>query len=170
MKYAIEKRYFKPESGAVLQFFLGIFAIGALLAVSYYLFACPCERMPGGYLLGEEVTETIEDWSFVNQTGLCQIQVAAVLPHSVNLNCMSTNGNLYLSCASCDGKYWSNAAVANPEARLRVDGRVYPVSIRRVQDAQTRDIAWQARAAKLKQKPGTPPAEGWWTFSLVSRN
>ncbi len=156
--------------GGVKATILVILSTGVLLAALYVLFNCPCERIPGSYLLGEEVTEPVEDWSFVNQTGLCQIQVSAALPHSVNLNCMAADGKLYLSCASCEGKYWSNAALNNSKARIRINGRVYPVHISRVEDAKTLDIAWQARATKLQRGLGTPPADGWWSFNVVSRS
>jgi hypothetical protein len=169
MSKRFDQYSFNNVAGGVQATVLGILSIGLLLAALYYLFACPCERIPGLYLLGEEVSEPIEDWSFVNETGLCQLQVAAVLPHSINLNCMSADGKLYLSCSSCDGKYWSETVLNNPQARIRINGRVYPVHIKRVEDAHTLKIAWQARGAKLKRGVGSPPPEDWWTFNLVSR-
>ena len=63
---------------------------------------------------------------------LCQIQVdAGLLPHAINLNCMADGGELYLSCASCDGKRWSTAALNNPSRpparrRHRLSGHRYP--------------------------------------------
>ncbi|MGE0623148.1 MAG: hypothetical protein AB7I04_20195 [Pseudomonadales bacterium] len=154
---------------AVLLLILGI-GIAAVLAWTYY---CPCERTPGGYLLGPEATEPVADWSFVNDleaVPLCQIQVqVGVLPHSVNLNCMADGGELFLSCASCDGKRWSMAALAHPDVRLRAGDRVYPVSVTRVTDPTTLDRAWIARAAKLGRATDTPRQEGWWSFRVVSR-
>jgi hypothetical protein len=153
-----------------------VFIVVAGLAVAGFLvwfFYCPCERTSGGYLLGTEADEPVVDWSFANDMAtvpLCQIQVSTgFLPHSINLNCMSTNGELYLSCSGCDGKRWSTAALANPEARLRAGDRVYPVTVTRVLDAATLDRAWVARAAKLGRPTDTPRQEGWWSFHVESR-
>lgn len=153
----------------VLVLILGI-GIAAALAWSFY---CPCERTPGGYLLGPVADRPVMDWSFANDletVPLCQIQVqVGLLPHAVNLNCMADAGELFLSCASCDGKRWSMAAVADPAARLRIGETVYPVNVTRVTDPETLDRAWKARAAKLGRPTDTPRQDGWWSFRVVSR-
>ena len=119
------------------------------------------------------MSEPVTDWSFTNSLDdvpLCQIEVnAGLLPHSINLNCMSADGELYLSCASCDGKRWSTAVINNPAARLRAAGRVYPVTVTRVEDPATLDRAWIARASKLGRPIDTPRQDGWWSFRVVSR-
>ena len=146
-------------------------SLGAIAVVAGlgYFFYCPCDRTPGGWLLGETVAEPVSDWSFVNAVPLCQIQVGSWLPHSVNLNCMSSEGKLYLSCARCDGKFWSTVALEIPEARIRMAGKVYPVKVSRVEDSRTLDEAWIARAAKLGRPLDTPRADGWWSFRVESR-
>jgi len=144
-----------------------------LLAFLIWFFSCPCARTSGGYLLGTENSEPVADWSFANDMSsvpLCQIQVSTgLLPHSINLNCMASAGELYLSCSGCDGKRWSSAALENSNARLRADGTVYPVTVTRVTDSATLDRAWIARAAKLGRPTDTPRQEGWWSFRVVSR-
>ena len=154
--------------GAALGVVLGILAAVTLAAFLIYFFYCPCTRIPGGWLLGDEVSEPVADWSFANDVPLCQIQVQSWLPHSVNLNCMSSRGQLFLSCASCDGKVWSTAALANPDARIRMNGNVYPVKLTRVEDPEGLDEAWNARSAKF-DRPPSPRREGWWSFRVVSR-
>lgn len=142
----------------------------AAAAVGGWLFYCPCERSPGGWLLGTEVTEPVVDWSFANDVPLCQIQVrAGLLPHAINLNCMAADARLYLSCANCEGKTWSTAALANPQARLRLGDKVYPVILSRVEDPATLDQAWRAREIKLGRDPDRPREAGWWSFRVVSR-
>ncbi|MCZ6641897.1 MAG: hypothetical protein O7F71_10005 [Gammaproteobacteria bacterium] len=145
--------------------------LGAVVVVAglSYLLYCPCDRTPGGWLLGEAVVEPVTDWSFANEVPLCQFQVGSWLPHSVNLNCMSSKGKLYLSCSRCDGKFWSGIALEVPEARIRMAGKVYPVIVSRVEDSQTLDEAWTARAAKLGRPEDTPRADGWWSFEIESR-
>ncbi|MEM8768599.1 MAG: hypothetical protein AAGE43_14215 [Pseudomonadota bacterium] len=145
-------------------------AIGAFLIWFFY---CPCERTSGGYLLGTSPAEPVADWSFANDretVPLCQIQVdAGALPHSINLNCMASDGELFLSCSNCDGKRWSSAVLKNSEARLRADGVVYPVIVTRVTDPAVLDRIWIARAAKLDRPTDTPRQDGWWSFQVVSR-
>ncbi len=146
---------------------LGILCIAGFLVFSS---VCPCDRTPGGYLFGASVQKPIEDWSFVNRVPLCQIEVRGLLPHSVNLNCMAdASGALYLSCASCAGKRWSSLALENPRARLRIDGRVYPVTLDRVEDPAALDTAWRARALKTGGDPNTPRGGDWWSFRARSR-
>ncbi|MGD8417093.1 MAG: hypothetical protein PVH91_08560 [Pseudomonadales bacterium] len=162
----------RPHGGAVTTILVLLLGIGVAAFLAWF-FYCPCDRTPGGYLLGEEARAPVTDWSFVNDVTtvpLCQIQVSTgFLPHSVNLNCMADDGELFLSCASCDGKRWSTAAIAHPAARLRAGGTVYPVTVTRVTDPETLDRAWIARAAKLGRATDTPRDAGWWSFRVVSR-
>ena len=159
--------------GAALTTVLLIVAGAAVAGFLTWFLYCPCERTSGGYLLGEEAAEAVTDWSFANDMDsvpLCQIQVdAGLLPHSINLNCMSDQGELFLSCSGCDGKRWSTAVAENPSARLRAGDVVYPVTVTRVMDPGTLDRAWIARAAKLGRPTDTPRQDGWWSFQVVSR-
>lgn len=141
-----------------------------VLGISYWAFSCPCDRTPGLYLRGTEASEPVTDWSFANKVPLCQVQVdAGLLPHALNLNCWAdSTGALYLGCASCEGKRWSAAAVANSEARLRLGTTVYPVTVTRVVDAADLDRIWASRAIKF-DGGGAPRSESWWTFRVVSR-
>ncbi len=142
-----------------------------LAGVLYWAVACPCDRTPGLYLRGEEASAPVSDWTFANKVQTCQIQVdAGLLPHALNLNCWANNeGQLYLSCADCEGKRWSTAAVENPQARLRLGTTVYPVTVTRVTDVAELDRGWEDRAAKTGQGKGAPRADGWWSFRVVSR-
>lgn len=155
--------------GAIVPWLLGLVAIIVVSVVSYSLY-CPCERLPGGYLLGDEVVEPVTDWGFANSVPLCQIQVSSgLLPHSINLNCMSAQGELYLSCSQCERKVWSQAALQNPQARLRVASQVYRVHLTRLLDPQRLDVAWLARATKLGQPTDSARPEHWWSFAVTSR-
>jgi hypothetical protein len=157
------------SNGAIGAWLLGIVAMVAVAVVGYSLY-CPCERLPGGYLLGEAVVEPITDWGFANSVPLCQIQVASgLLPHSINLNCMSAQGELFLSCSQCEPKVWSQAALRNSQARLRVGDKVYPVHLARLLDPQRLDVAWLARAAKVGGPTDSVRPEHWWSFAVTSR-
>lgn len=156
---------------------LGVAAL-ALGSASIWFFTCPCERTPGAYLSGEQIEEPVSDWTFANQVQLCQIQTrSGLIPHAINLNCMAdSTGNLFLSCSQCEGKRWSTAALENPSARIRLNGLVYPVSLRRLDDSEELDNAWQTRAFKLSSLRGQSPEEigerpsHWWSFQVTSRS
>ena len=148
---------------------IGLLAIGLLLAAALtFWYVCPCERTPGGPLHLTQVDEPVADWSFANDTGLCQLEVQAFIPWSVNLNCMSAQGKLYVSCARCEGKLWSTAALRKDLGRIAVGDRAYPVRMRRVIDAVELDMAWQARAIKTGRGSNQPRADHWWSFELMS--
>jgi hypothetical protein len=154
--------------GAALGVTLGIL-LAAVLVWAGYFFYCPCAVVPGGWLLGEEYHEPVGDWSSANDVGLCQVQVSAGLPHSVNVNCMASGKKLFLSCSNCMGKRWSSAALADPRGRIRIGDAVYPVTVNRVEDPATLDEAWIARSTKLGRPLEIPRAVGWWSFQVRSR-
>lgn len=164
---------------------LGVSALAVIVGLAAFgrwFFTCPCDFTPGSVLWGEVVEEPVSDWRFANEVELCQIQVKApVLPHAVNMNCMATSEGdaLYLSCSQCEPKRWSSLVERNPDARIRLDGRVYPVSVSRVTDPAEADRSWAARLVKLSDSDvpgsgtpvGTPrPSDAqWWTFRAISR-
>lgn len=146
-----------------------VLALALLAAVGLtFWYVCPCERTPGGPLQFAEVKEPIEDWGFANDVGLCQLEVQAFVPWSVNLNCMSDQQKFYISCARCDGKFWSTIALRNDTGRIAVGDRVYPVRMRRVLDPRELDLAWRARAQKTGRGLDQPRAVHWWSFELTS--
>ena len=155
----------------------------AVLVVAFlgWSSTCRCDRTPGAYLFGAAADGPVTDWGFANRVTLCQIQIrVGVLPHAINLNCMSTTGGqLYLSCSGCGAKRWSNAAVANGRARLRLDGTVYPVTVTRVLDPGELDQTWNTRVQKLNQldapaspapPPDAPRPDDWWSFRVEWRS
>ena len=157
--------------------------VGVVLVVAFlgWSSTCPCDRMPGAMLFGAAADGPVTDWAFANQVTLCQIQIrVGLLPHAINLNCMSTSaGQLYLSCSQCGAKRWSNAAVENGRGRLRLDGTVYPVTVTRVLDPTELDQAWGARVQKLNTldepaspapPPNAPRPDTWWSFRVESRS
>ena len=139
---------------------------------AYYLTACPCGPVPGARLFGDELEEPVTDWTFVNDreaVPLCQLQITPWRPHSINLNCMSANESLYISCSNCDGKRWSRDAISHPDAMIRAGFSLYPVTLQRVTDAGTLDEVWEARRNKVGAE-ARPRPDHWWSFHLVSRS
>jgi hypothetical protein len=167
-------------SRRIVQISLAVFAVVVLGGITVWTTTCPCNRMPGFMLLGDVQEAPVTDWSFVNDVPLCQIQIrAGIIPHAVNLNCMATpDGALFLSCSVCSTKYWASQVGPDEPGRLRLNGRVYPVVLNRVQDQAVLDRAWAARVKKLQvhgeppYNPAPPPdakrPDSWWTFQLRS--
>lgn len=145
----------------------------AAAGMTYYVASCPCDRTSGIALWGEEQSEPVTDWTFANEAPLCQLQVSnGFLPQSLNLNCMADDGELFISCATCDGKRWSTTALAYPNGKIRINGKVYPVKLKRVTDPEELDRAWLARrnkVLKFGRETGTERADHWWSFQLTSR-
>ena len=97
----------------ILKWLGGLLVVVLVGAAYTFWFVCPCEAMPGGGLGGEVASEPVNDWTFVNDVPLCQVEVDIGIPWSINLNCMSAGGDLYVSCSRCAGKTWSQAALKN---------------------------------------------------------
>lgn len=149
-------------------------AISALLflavigATGTYWFVCPCETIPGGPLSGETANQPIEDWSFVNERDavpLCQIEVDFPIPRSMNVNCMSPDGDLFVSCSRCADKQWAAQALEHPNGFVRAAGVVYPITYERVLDEAQLDAIWTSRLSKLGREP-EPRPDHWWSFQL----
>lgn len=142
-----------------------------VVAIAYWAFTCPCDGTPGIYLRGTEVSDRVTDWSMANQVPLCQLQVdAGLMPHALNLNCWAdSHGELYVGCASCEGKRWSAAAVANNQARVRLGTNVYPVTLTRVVGDAELDRVWASRVTKFGNRGNAARQSDWWTFHAVSR-
>ena len=70
----------------------------ALLVVMRITGFGPHDRIPGLWLKGNAVTNPVTDWSFTDNIPVIQIQTQTpyLLPHSVNINCLDYNGQLYL--------------------------------------------------------------------------
>ncbi len=80
---------------------------------------------PGGALSGEVVTEPVDDWSFVSDAFVA-LETRPDDPYSVDLNYIVQDGKLYLDPA--EGRRWFEFLKADPDVRVRFDGKVYPVT------------------------------------------
>ena len=154
----------------MLKFLIAVVLLVLVTLAGTYWFACPCDRIPGGPLNGEFVEQPVTDWSFVNNietVPLCQIEVDFPITRSMNVNCMSVDNLLYVSCAGCAEKQWAARALTHPNGKVRAAGRVYPIRYRRVTNAADLDRAWSARLKKIGAAPTERPAH-WWSFNLAA--
>jgi hypothetical protein len=97
----------------------------------------PYGPIGGGRLRGERADSLPEDWSFVDRVGEVQVETAwGRLPWSVTTWCLSHQGRLYLPARNCLAKRWVKNVLADPDVRVRIQGRVYPLRAIREEDPQ----------------------------------
>lgn len=81
---------------------------------------------PGGALGGEEVTEPVDDWLFVDSSFI-DLEVRPDDPYSVTLNYVVRDGKLYIDPA--EDRTWYQYLKQDDRVRVRFgfDERVYPL-------------------------------------------
>lgn len=98
----------------------------ALATVALTALACggPMLMLPGGELSGTEVTEPVDDWSFVDDA-FVDLETRPEDPYSVELNYFVKEGKLYIDPA--EGRTWLDYIRADPRVRVRFGDKVYPL-------------------------------------------
>lgn len=96
----------------------------------------PKDRRPGTWLSGDEVTQAVTDWSFVNDAQEVFIETHPWygIPFSVTTVIASADGKVYVPSiydapAEFPGsKYWNSVIAANPEVRVKIADQLYPMT------------------------------------------
>jgi hypothetical protein len=122
----------------------------------------PKDRRPGLWLTGTVATAPVTDWSFTDKIPVIQLQTHAWygLPHSVNIWCVSYNGQLYLHAGMPAGapfpgnKAWASAIFRDPRVRLKIGNQLY--------DGVAMEVTNPAEIAALNQVTAKkyPPLQG----------
>ncbi len=153
---------------------IAIVAIGFALAILFVgarYHDGPLALIPGGPLAaGEWVSEPIADWSFARDVNEVELQL--VEPARSRIVWVLVEGSDAFIPCSLDFpplKTWYQDAARDGRAILRIDGRRYPVSLERVEDA-TLITALGTRAGQKYDggPPGTDPGRVWF-FRVSSR-
>lgn len=122
----------------------------------------PHDRMPGLWLKGNVVTTPLTDWSFTENIPVIQIQThtSYLLPHSVNINCLHYNGQLYLvSVYPADTTHtWNENVIRDPHVRLKIGDQIYNRTAILVGDPAEQEGVMQARHKKYPQLKIPPNA------------
>ena len=112
----------------------------ASLALVISASACrqPDGTTTGFRLSGEVVEHVVEDWAFTNDIQLIFIETKTryLLPHSATIWCAELNGELYIG-AYQNEKGWEANVSRDSAARLRIDGKLYDVTLTPITSAQT---------------------------------
>jgi hypothetical protein len=125
----------------------------------------PHARMPGLWLSGELVTTPVTDWSFTDKVQNVQLQTNTWygIPHSVNINCASYKGQLYLDSFYAagmtypHGRSWNENVARDPHVRIRIGDKLYDRRLVVVTDPALKEAVDEVKLKKyptLKLPPG----------------
>jgi hypothetical protein len=115
----------------------------------------PHDRIPGLWLKGDVVTTPVTDWSFTDKIPVVQIQTQTwyLLPHSVNINCLDYNGQLYLVSVYPAGTThtWNDNVMRDPHVRLKIGDQIYDRTLSLVADQAEQEGVLETRHKKYPQ-------------------
>lgn len=130
----------------------------------------PHARTPGLWLKGNVVTTPVTDWSFTDEIPVVQLQTETwyLLPHSVNINCLNYNGQLYLVSVYPAGTAhtWNDNVIRDPHVRLKIGDQIYDRTVSLVTDSAEQEGVLQARHNKYPQLK-VPPNSTIHVFQVV---
>lgn len=115
----------------------------------------PHGRTPGLWLKGNLVTTPVSDWSFTDKYPNLEIQTRTwyLLPHSVTINCIAYNGQLYVSSVYPAGtrRSWNDNVMRDPHVRIKIGDQLYDRTLIYITDPAEKAGVLQARAKKYPQ-------------------
>ena len=143
-------------------------AIGALF-VGARFHDGPILVIPGGPLVAGELVQTpVTDWSFAS--GVREIELQLAYENSSRTTwILVEQGRAFIpvSLSYPPGKRWHKAADQNGEAIARVEGKRYPVLLKRIQDPALEERLKQVVVGKYVNVPSSEG--GVWFFELGPR-
>ncbi|MBD3648147.1 MAG: DUF2255 family protein [Pseudomonadales bacterium] len=119
------------------------------------LTACePSGQRPGVMLSGEE-SPVPENWQFTDEYKEIAIQVSTpwLVPHAVTIWCAQVDGQLYVAASAPETKNWPGWVVDDPNVRLKIDDRVYNVTLDQLNNPDEIARVQAAYAAKYDLNP-----------------
>jgi hypothetical protein len=143
---------------------VGLVLLMVAILVLYLNRSDPYGTIPGKRLLGEEVAEPIDDWSFASQYRRVNVEVRPSDPYSVNAGYFVHERVLYVSSSK---SRWAQFMLQDPDVRVRVGDKLYPVRATRMEGADL-EIAQNAYSTKYPNRTPEQVAERWF-FRLESR-
>jgi hypothetical protein len=146
-------------------------ALVVLAVVAYYgarLHDGPLGLIPGGPLeAGEVVGEPIADWAFAKDTGEIELQLDSQR-QSRTVWFFVLDGQGYVPCR-LGFDFWQRQAVVNGAARLRIEGKLYPVTLSKLDDTIAQQMSNRVNAELTRKYGDLPPSEaGVWLFQVTS--
>jgi hypothetical protein len=140
-----------------------------LVSLVLLALAVACGPVPGGSLEGEPAPLPA-DWSSVlgGDRALCEIEARPADPHSIQLECFSYEGALYVQSHRWVNapwwpvKSWATVWIEHPEVRVRIDDSLYDL-------VATALPAGEQRTAILGQRGYDPVPDGIVLFRFDPR-
>src|ERR1700722_13487816 len=134
----------------------GILVFLALLLVVFRITGLnPHDRIPGLWLTGDVVTTPVADWSFTDKVPTIKLQTQSqfLLPHSVTINCVAFNGELYVTSTYPAGppRSWNANVMRDPHVRMKIEDKLYDRTAVLVPDPQEIAGVLQAKTKKSPQ-------------------
>jgi hypothetical protein len=115
---------------------LALSVLLVLALVAWFGGVGPRGPVAGGWLWGE-VVGAPADWSFTNSVREVELQThVGPLPWSVTVWNLSDGPGFYVPSGDCSRR-WVRQALADPDVRVRIDGKVYRLRARQVSDPET---------------------------------
>jgi hypothetical protein len=126
--------------------------------------------IPGGEIRsGEWVEEPVTDWSFVRDVDTIEFQlVQDSISRTVWILYADGRAFIPASLSFPPGKDWYHRAQKDGRSVIRIEGKRYPVTLRRVDDDATKKAVIEAVVEKYAPPPGTDE-NGVMFFELTSR-
>ena len=158
-------RIVKVLAGVVLALFLLI----VLIFAAARLHDGPIAMIPGGALAsGELVVTPVPDWSFATAIDTIELQLAGEATSRTTW-ILVNGGRAYIPCSlgSPPGKAWHLRADKAGGAIVRIEGKRYPVRLKRSSDPE---LEAELKAIIDAKYRGGPPSDApSWFFALESR-
>ena len=146
----------------VLALSIGLVFLGARYADG------PIGPIPGGPLVsGVVVSEPVGDWSFAKDVQEIAMQLTSQ-SQSRTTWILVSGGKAYIpaSIEYPPGKTWPTKALEDGRATLRIDGKLYAVTLAKIDDPA---VATSVTEVASRKYPNRPPGDAW-LFQVTSRS
>jgi len=142
------------------------------LRVAAHLSGGPLGIVPGGRLAGELASEQNPDWRFTDTVQTIAVEVDPDDPMSVTTWVFTDHGALYVAADFFNPfKRWPHRALANPDVRLRIAGKIYQRRAVRVTDPALIEQLRRAIGVKYDIAPdGIASRVEVWFFRMDPRD
>jgi hypothetical protein len=116
---------------------LGLAALLLVALAAWFGGVGPRGPIAGGWLWGETLEGPVRDWSFTNSVREVELQThVGPLPYSVTVWNLSDGPGFYVPSGDCSRR-WVRSVLADPDVRVRIDGKIYLLRARQVTDSET---------------------------------
>ena len=109
------------------------------------------------------------DWDFAESVQTVQVETRPADPYSVNVWGVGVGGHFYVAASDGGDARWAQAIEADPQVRLRVGERVFPLAAERVGDAAELEDVAAAYAAKYGTDQEQSFIDTAWVYRLAPR-